>query len=742
MMYANVIIDISQERLDRVFCYSVPQALKEHIAVGMQVRVPFGAANKLRNAYVIELSEHTSFDPDKIKEIAEILEQSVAIESQLITLAAWMRRCYGGTMNQALRTVLPVKTKQRLQQKRTVELSIEDREEAYELLQQLKRKHQTARARLLEALLLHPRIEYEVVLHKLNITTSVLRAMEQAGAICIKSENAYRNPIARISSQPTEISLNSEQQAVVEEIDADARAGKCGRYLLHGVTGSGKTEVYMELIARAAAAGKASIVLIPEIALTFQTLMRFYSRFGERVSILHSRLSAGERYDQFLRAKAGELDVMIGPRSALFTPFSNLGYIIIDEEHETSYKSETVPRYHARETAYERARLANASVILGSATPSLESSFAAEQGSIRRFFLTRRAREESSLASCEIVDLREELRTGNRSILSTRLQEAIEQRLKRHEQTMLFLNRRGMAGFVSCRACGEVVKCPHCDVSLSLHRDGTLKCHYCGYETPQVSVCPGCGSRYIGAFRAGTQKIEELVKRRFPSARVLRMDYDTTRAKDSYERILSAFANEEADILIGTQMIVKGHDFPKVTLVGVLAADLSLHSSDYRAAERTFQLLTQAVGRAGRGALPGEAIIQTYQPGHYAVVAACAQDYVQFYEREIAYRQLLCYPPVWNLLLVAVASPSEQQADAAGKAIADFVQEQGLRLTLIGPSEAAIGKVNDIYRRVLYLKAERYGELITAKESIEMFLAGQKLQQVSVGFDFNPIHGY
>lgn len=742
MMYADIIIDISHEKLDRVFQYRIPDGLQQRLRVGMQVRVPFGGGNRLRTGYVTDITDHVDYDPAKIKEIVQIVEESVPIESQLIALAAWMRRNYGGTMNQALKTVIPVKTKERLQQKRTVVLALDDQAEAADVLMQMHKKHATARARLLEALMEHPSIDYEVVLHKLNVTAAVMRAMEEQNIIRIESENRYRNPVAHLTKKGYELVLNEEQQAVVDAIDADFQAQHYQNYLIRGVTGSGKTEVYMELIARAAAVGRASIVLIPEIALTFQTVMRFYNRFGDRVSILHSRLSQGERYDQFLRAKNGELDVMIGPRSALFTPFSNLGYIIIDEEHETSYKSETVPRYHARETAFARARMAGASVVLGSATPSLESSYYADRGQIRRFYLTSRAKADSTLASCQVVDLREELREGNRSILSRRLQELMEDRLSRREQTMLFLNRRGMAGFVSCRACGEVLKCPHCDVSLSLHNDGRLKCHYCGYETKQVSSCPSCGSKYIGAFRAGTQKIEEIVKQRFPNARILRMDYDTTRTKDSYEKILSAFANEEADILIGTQMIVKGHDFPKVTLVGVLAADLSLHSSDYRAAERTFQLLTQAAGRAGRGTRPGEVIIQTYQPDHYVIRTAQAQDYEQFYEQELAYRELMCYPPVWNLLLVAVTSPSQTQADACSHAIGEWLQAQDIKIQVIGPAEAAVARVNDIYRRVIYIKSEDYEALICAKEGIELLLAENTWRQTSVQFDFNPMNGF
>ena len=742
-MYADVIIDISHEKLDRVFQYRIPESLSTELEIGMQVVVPFGMGNKLQTGYVIDFSETTDYDPAKIKEIKRISTQAVPIESQLIQLSAWMRKNFGATMNQALKTVIPVKKKEQLQQKRTVVLAINDAIEAKNLLVELQRKHQTARARVLEALIEEGSIAYEILTKKLHVTAAVLRAMSEQGILRIESEDQLRNPVAHLQKKEYDIVLNENQQQIVDAIDSDFQKGKRDVYLIQGVTGSGKTEVYMELIARALEQGKQAIVLIPEIALTFQTVMRFHNRFGDRVSILHSRLSQGERYDQFLRAQNGELDVMIGPRSALFTPFPNLGYIIIDEEHEGSYKSETLPRYHARETAIERARLAGASVVLGSATPSVESTYFAEQGRMKRFYLTQRANARP-LPVCEVIDLRAELRTGNKSMLSRRLQEAIADRLEKKQQIMLFLNRRGMAGFVSCRSCGEVIKCPHCDVSLSLHGNGMLKCHYCGYETRAVSTCPSCGSPYIGGFKAGTQKIEEIVAKQFPMAKILRMDYDTTRSKDSYEQILSAFANEEADILIGTQMIVKGHDFPGVTLVGILAADLSLGVSDYRAAERTFQLLTQAAGRAGRGRLPGEVIIQTYQPDHFAIQTAKNQDYEAFYAQEIAYRKLMCYPPVWNLLLLAITSPKEEEAISASIAVAGWFQEQRPGLRVIGPSDAILAKKNDIYRRAVYLKTETYQDLVEAKEAFERYMHEHPLQekQVSIYYDFNPMNGF
>ena len=475
--------------------------------------------------------------------------------------------------------------------------------------------------------------------------------------------------------------------------------------------------------------------------MTYQTVMRFYGRFGDRVSILHSRMSQGERYDQMEQVKAGEVDVMIGPRSALFTPFPNLGLIVIDEEHEGTYKSEQVPRYHARETAIHRAQEEGASVVLGSATPSLESFYACKTGRFTMLELKNRT-GESALPEVFITDMREELRQGNRSILSGKLEEMIRDRLERKEQIMLFLNRRGYAGFVSCRACGYVVKCPHCDVSLSAHRNGKLVCHYCGYETPLLRSCPSCGSSYIGGFRAGTQQVEELVRRTFPEARILRMDMDTTRKKDGYEKILETFADEEADILIGTQMIVKGHDFPKVTLVGVLAADLSLYSDDYRSGERTFQLLTQAAGRAGRGAASGQVVIQTYSPDHYSIQMAAAQDYEGFYEEEMGYRKLMGYPPASHLLAVLLTGPEEERLLEAAGYLKEFLGriDPGGRIQVIGPASPYVGKVNDVYRKVLYLKEKEAHILIEAKNRMEQYIeANRGFQTLMIQFDLDPM---
>lgn len=740
-MFANIIVDITHEKLDKIFQYRVPSHMEGELSIGMEVLVPFGKGNRMTKGYVVDFSENCDYDLSKVKGIAEISRKGMAIEGKLVALAAWMKEHYGGTMIQALKTVLPIKQKEQAKVKKKVRLLLNE-EEGKTKLDFYLHKNQKARARLLAALLDEPVLDYELINKKLNITLNVVRALEEQGVLSIESEQVYRNPIQNRKQQVKDICYTDEQKNAIEGFWGDYQKQQYGTYLIHGVTGSGKTEVYMEMIARVAAKGRQAIVLIPEIALTFQTVMRFYRRFGDRVSIMNSRLSAGERYDQMMRAKAGEIDVMIGPRSALFTPFPNLGLIVIDEEHENTYKSEQIPRYHARETAIARAKLEQASVILGSATPSVEAMYRAKHGEYKLLELHKRSGNQE-MAQVHVVDLRKELRDGNRSILSRKLQQMIADRLQKKEQIMLFLNRRGYAGFISCRECGFVVKCPHCDVSLSYHRNGKMVCHYCGYEQERVQICPECGSRHIGEFKAGTQQIEEVVKKHFPEARVLRMDLDTTRSKDGHEKILAAFANEEADILVGTQMIVKGHDFPNVTLVGILAADMSLYSNDYRAGERTFQLLTQAAGRAGRGAKKGEALIQTYSPDHYAIVTAAAQDYEAFYEEEIHYRELMGYPPVDNLLAILVSCEKEALLETGCKYLKEFaVRIRGAEeVAIIGPASPGIGKINDVYRKVLYLKTEKYDTLIKMKNKLEQYIeVNPGFNPMRIQFDFNPMH--
>lgn len=736
-VYADVIVDITNEKLDRTFQYKVPPELTGEIGPGTAVQIPFGNGNRTITGYVLSIGNEPKYPQDRMKAILAVQKDAATVETKLIALAAWMRHTYGSTMIQALKTVLPVKVKARGKETREIAL-LADPAECEELLENYRKKNYKARIRLLNALLAQPVLPGPVVSKELKITADTLHVMEEQGVLEIRRTSTWRNPVSDAAGRTTAGKPNEQQQAVVDGIRKEWE-GQNRPCLIRGVTGSGKTLVYMELMERVLSEGKQVIVLIPEIALTYQNVERFCARFGTRVTVVNSRMTPSERADQMERARRGEVSIMIGPRSALFAPFPDLGLIVIDEEHETSYKSEVTPRYHARETAVRRAGLEHAHVVMGSATPSVDASYACETGAYALFRMDARY-GNAALPSVWIADMREELQMGNRSILSGKLREEIEKRLEKKEQVVLFLNRRGYAGFVSCRACGHVMKCPHCDVSLTAHNNGKLVCHYCGYETPQVHACPSCGSPYIGGFRAGTQQIEQNVKKLFPKARVLRMDGDTTKTKNSYEEILSSFAAGEADILIGTQMIVKGHDFPNVTLVGALAADLSLNAVDYRAGERTFQLLTQAVGRAGRGEKPGMAVIQTYHPEHYSIQTAAEQDYGTFYEKEMDYRRLMGYPPAAELLAIHGAGEDEAHLTQAMEYIRRYlIRIRGNReVQIIGPASEAVSKINDLYRMAVYVRAPQEEVLAELREKLERYIEINKgFRTVYLQFDFS-----
>ena len=663
-LYADVIVDISLEKLDRVFQYRVPPALADRVRVGSRIRVPFGRGKRVIDGYVMGLAAKPNIDEEKIRDIEDLAKDAPGVEGKLIELAAWIRETYGSTFVQALKTVLPVKREKRREK-----------------------------------------------------TLSEFSGLEK--------EN--RVPLTRAQEEVL--------RGILEEWEGGNRP--C---LIRGITGSGKTHVYLELIDRVLTQGKGAIILIPEIALSWQTVRRIYGRFGDRVALLHSKMTPAERADQFARVREGEADIVIGPRSALFAPLPDLGLIIIDEEHENSYVSEMTPRYHARETACERARIAGAHLVLGSATPSVDARYRAEAGIYRLFSLEERY-GEAELPAVHIADMREELSAGNRSVFSRILQDKISERLEHKEQVMLFLNRRGQTGFLSCRACGYVVKCPHCDVSLTAHRGGKLICHYCGYTSETVSSCPSCGSRHIKGFSVGTEKIEQEAARLFPNARVLRMDADSTKKRGSYEEILKTFADRKADILVGTQMIVKGHDFPGVTLVGAVAADLSLFADDYRAAERTYQLLVQAVGRAGRGEKSGEAVIQTYRPEHYSIRAAASQDYEAFYREEIDNRELCDYPPATGLLAIRCSGTDEAKLDLAVDYLRKYLERLAKKKStqIIGPAPEKISKVKDRYRRVLYLKEKTPAELSRLREGLEKYIEiNAGFADIRIQYDLNP----
>ena len=732
MIYAGVIVDISHEKLDKIFQYSVPEDIASVISIGNKVNIPFGAGH--RTGYVVNLSNTPEIAPDKIRPLDGIVKSSTTIDERMIKLAYWMKTNYGSTINQALKTVIPVKEKVKQVNNRTVRLLISPRE-ALSLSEEY-RTSKRKQSEILKFLSDNPVCDYRKVTQQMGQVRQSLTALSDAGLIEIDTQRVFRNELEAAEDFRNVTSLNQEQRVVCDGIIKDYDNNDMTPCLIKGVTGSGKTEVYMEIIQHVLSKGREVIVLIPEISLTYQIIMRFYAKFGNVVSVINSRLSKGEKYDRFELAAQGRIKIMVGPRSALFTPFNNLGAVIIDEEHESAYQSETIPRYHARETAIELARMTGAKVIMGSATPSLETFNRCKSGIYKLYRLDNRA-GNATIPDVDVVDLRDEMKKGNRTMFSTKLKSLMQEKLDAGEQIMLFLNRRGYQGFINCRECGNVIQCPHCDVSLTLHGRNRLVCHYCGYETVFNHICPKCGSKYIGAFKAGTEKVEEETRKIFPHASVLRMDLDTTSGKEGHRNILEKFASHEADILIGTQMIVKGHDFADVTLVGILLADMSLHCSDYRAAEITFDLLTQAAGRAGRGDRKGNVVIQTYDPEHYSIVHAARQDYDAFYDEEMGYRELMGYPPSNHMMAVRISCAD---ADLATKLSDELYKLTSVddRVNIIGPADAAVYKINDIYNRVIYYKCRDYALLIQIKDIIENYLKRDVpcYKECHVVFDF------
>ncbi|EOJ96680.1 primosomal protein N' [Enterococcus faecalis] len=535
---------------------------------------------------------------------------------------------------------------------------------------------------------------------ELGFSTALLNEAAKNGWLTFLEKEAYRDPFANQTfEKTTALSLNAEQQVAVETILQSVQEQQSQTYLLEGITGSGKTEVYLQVIAEVLNQGKTAIMLVPEISLTPQMVQRFKSRFGEHVAVMHSGLSQGEKYDEWRKIERGEAEVVVGARSAIFAPIENIGVIIIDEEHEASYKQEETPRYHARDLAIWRSEYHHCPVVLGSATPSLESRARAQKNVYQRLRLTQRANQAATLPTIDVVDMRQEVENGNVSSFSMSLQEKLQERLEKNEQSVLLLNRRGYSSFVMCRDCGYVLPCPNCDISLTLHMDSkTMKCHYCGHEERIPYRCPNCGQDKIRYYGTGTQKVEEELQTLLPDSRILRMDVDTTRRKGAHEKILRTFGEGQADILLGTQMIAKGLDFPNVTLVGVLNADTALNLPDFRSSERTFQLLTQVSGRAGRAEKPGEVIIQSFNPEHYAIQLAKAQDYEDFYTKEMYIRHRGNYPPYYFTVQITASHPEENEAAKQMFQIATKLK-QGLspQAILLGPTPNAIMRVNNRY---------------------------------------------
>lgn len=738
-MFASVIVDSNYSKLDKTFTYIVPTELEELIRVGMTVLVPFGKGNRPMKAYVMEIMydipESTLDDGMSFayKEITGIYKDKLKIEDKLIALAGFIKHNFGGTMAAALKIVMPVRDKVREVTRHYIYRSAD--------VFAIKNIIANTSAAHKNVLALLKRLVDEEVISFTNyadtgVSKTTLEKLLKEGIIRIDDKREYRE-VCDSSDEETLVSLNAEQKAVYDDFVSKYDMGVRDTSLIYGITGSGKTEVYIYMASHVVSLGRKVIILIPEIALTKQTVERFRRRFGERVAILNSKLNQGEKYDQMSKIHDDEVDVVIGPRSALFVPFADVGLIIIDEEHESSYRSEQTPRYDTREVAREFARLHDASLVLGSATPSLISYKRAMEHEYAYYELKNRAIEGATLPDVSIVDLRAELSSGNLNIISRELDFKIRDRLSKHEQIMLFINRRGVAGFISCRQCGFVIKCPHCDVSMRLHNDGKLHCHYCMHTTEMVKTCPECGSKYIGTFKAGTQRLEEVVRKMYPEARVLRMDSDTVSKKGEYEGLLETFRKKEADILIGTQMIIKGHDFPDVTLVGIMAADMSLYVDDYSAAETTYQIVAQASGRAGRSAKKGEVVLQTYSPDHYCIQAAAHQDYRAFYDTEYAFRKNFGYPPFSNMLAIRVMSKDEEELVKCSKSLALLFVMNADGEEVLGPQQANIYKLNDYYRHMIYVKSPYYENLVAVKDIVENEVTDNPdYRKVLVGFEF------
>jgi primosomal protein N' (replication factor Y) (superfamily II helicase) len=708
--YAEVIVDIAHEDVDRVFDYIIPDTLA-HIAPGFRVRVPFGPGRV--EGFVMAVKGETSVPPNKMKAIESALDGYPALLPEMVELARWMQAKYHCRLVDGLRVMLPAEMRGgRVGDKneKYAELAVSP-EDAGRAMACMGRAPKQAEA-MGFLLMAGGAVSASVLLEEADTTMQALEALQKKGLVTIAERRVWRRPRASNAGQDYAKEPTADQRDVLETLLGTMDGGSEASYLLHGITGCGKTEVYMQCAARALDMGRTVIILVPEIALTPQMTQRFSARFGPLAAVLHSRLSAGERYDEWVRIRQGEARVVIGARSAVFAPVQNLGFIVVDEEHETSFRSEHPPRYDALEVARLRASTHGAVYVGGSATPSLSSYREAELGGLTLLKMTKRI-GGATLPEVEIVDLRNELASGNRGVMSARLVEEMRQCLASGSQAMLLLNRRGHSKFVSCRACGQVVQCPMCDVPFTYHSSGEkMKCHYCGSEQEIPKVCPACGSKYIRFFGDGTQKLEEEMEQRFPGVPVLRMDADTTRKKDGHFLILEKFRRGEARVLVGTQMIAKGLDFPDVTLVGVLAADAQLYMPDYRSAERAYQLMAQVAGRAGRANKPGRVLIQTYSTDHYAVQAAASHDYEAFYKEELSIRKNSQFPPFARLMRALFTNEDEKNAVFDARSARDQMEmflelhpDLKSQVLLMEQTPAPYPRLNARYRQQLVLKA-------------------------------------
>ena len=735
-MIAEVIINSTVKSLNKTFDYEVPKNLK--VEIGSRVFIPFGKSKNPEEGIVVGLKEKSEF---KVKEILKL--QAEKIEKEKINLAKYMSDRYFCNISDCLKLMLPPGTKTKNTKDRVKEKTInliniaKEKEEIEKAIEEKKIKSDRQIA-ILEFVINNGVSSIEDIELFTDGTKAIVSTLIKNGYLEYEETKVERNPfLHKILKKEKEFNLTEEQRYAVENIKEE------GEYLLFGVTGSGKTEVYLRLIERELNKNKSSIMLVPEISLTPQTVDRFISRFGEdKIAVLHSKLSVGERFDQWNKIKEGRAKIVIGARSAIFAPVKDLGIVIIDEEHDESYISEMTPRYNAKEVARFITKTKHIPLVLGSATPDISTYYNAKEGNIRLLELTKRA-NQGAMPVSKIIDLREELANGNKTMISRELEEEIKNNLECKKQTILFLNRRGFSTFIMCRDCGYTVKCKRCNITMTYHkRENKLKCHYCGYEENAVKVCPMCHSENIRYFGAGTQKLEEEIKEKFPEATTIRMDVDTVSKKNSHEEILTKFREEKIDILIGTQMVVKGHDFPDVTLVGVISADSSLNFGDFKATERTFQTLTQVIGRAGRGEAEGRALIQTYNPDNYAIEYAKIQDYNLFYNTEIMLRKQLKYPPFCDIILIDVSSTKLNELEDTEKRMHKYLKERVINekfgLLLYSPVPAPIDKIKDRYRGRILIKCKydsRIKELLL--DSLKEFYKMKK-KDVRVNIELNP----
>ncbi|MDV2582591.1 primosomal protein N' [Alkalibacillus haloalkaliphilus] len=800
MKVAKVVVDVPVSSIDSLFDYEIPDELLSVVKPGVRVVVPFGPRKIM--GFVIDITGSSEFE--KLKPIHTVMDYAPVLTPELLNLSKWLQEetlCFRVSALQAMlpavfkakyekevwlladeselpfewqiitqgREVFPfneleesgikasqisslvseglieikyvVKGKNRVKKDTYIEIALEQ-VKAIEVIEGLG-KQAKKQKQVLEYLIdTNGEIRLKQLMDDLGVTRAPIKTLEDKGIIRLVQKEVYRDPHANNNERTKPLPLTEQQQQVIEPVLSRIDENKHEMFLLHGVTGSGKTEVYLQSIDRVLQEGKEAIVLVPEISLTPQMVERFKSRFGDDVAVLHSGLSTGEKYDEWRKIHRKEVKVVVGARSAVFAPFEKLGIIIIDEEHETTYKQEDYPKYHAREVAKYRGQYHKCPVILGSATPTLESYARAQKGVYQLLELSERVNEQA-LPHMEIVDMRKELEKGNRTMFSDNLVEKINDRIKRGEQVVLMLNRRGYSTFVMCRECGETVQCEHCDISMTYHRTNhKLKCHYCSDEKPMPNQCPKCESEAIRFFGTGTQKVEEALQQQFEHARIIRMDVDTTSRKGAHERLLKKFGNQEADILLGTQMIAKGLDFENVTLVGVIAADAILHLPDFRAAEKSFQLLTQVSGRAGRHELPGEVVVQTYTPEHYTVELAAQYDYESFFNREMQIRRRFAYPPYYFLVLINISHENHVKVVDASQRIANMLSQRlGESALLMGPSPSPMLRIKDRFRYQCMIKYKSRQDVDEPLEHVlNSFQKEMNKEELQLTVDFEPYY--